>query len=75
MLASRVEGNIGMLGKDYDGYFPVGNETALARLVLRCQAHPEFLNHLAAQCSGRATLFSPMRERRTLLALLQELLN
>ena len=39
VLASHIEGNVGMLGADYAGYFPPGDAAALARLVDRCGAH------------------------------------
>lgn len=69
VLASRISGNIGMLGADYDGYFPVGDSAALAALVRRCAAEPEFLTLLQLQCSRRAPLFSPDAERRHVLNL------
>ena len=37
VLASRIDGNIGMLGEDYEGYFPVGDAAALAALIGRCR--------------------------------------
>ena len=33
VLASRIDGNVGLLGADYPGYFPVGDTEALARLL------------------------------------------
>ena len=38
VLASRVPGNIGMLGADYAGYFPHGDAAALAGLLEECRA-------------------------------------
>ncbi len=38
VLASRVPGNVGMLGDDYAGYFEHGDAAALARLLLQCRA-------------------------------------
>jgi glycosyltransferase involved in cell wall biosynthesis len=35
ILASRVDGNVGMLGNDYPGYFEVVNTKQLARLLTR----------------------------------------
>ena len=35
VLASRIDGNVGLLGADYDGYFPVGDAAALAALMRR----------------------------------------
>lgn len=63
VLASRVPGNVGMLGHDYAGYFPLGDAAALARLILRCRADGRFYRALAAQCRARRPLFTPERER------------
>ena len=37
VLASRVAGNVGMLGADYAGYFEHGDAAALAALLERCR--------------------------------------
>ena len=74
VLASRISGNIGMLGPDYAGYYPVGDDRAMARLLLRCAQQPAFLRQLAAQCRERRGLFNPEHERAALLALVRELL-
>lgn len=66
VLASRVPGNVGMLGRDYAGYFPAGDDKALAALMLRAESDPDFLALLAAQCRRRARLMRPSRERRAL---------
>jgi putative glycosyltransferase (TIGR04348 family) len=70
VLASRVDGNVGMLGPDYAGYFPWNDAAALASLLLRCRDEPAFLALLKAQCAERAALFLPQRERSTLLRIL-----
>ena len=69
VLASRISGNIGMLGADYEGYFPVGDARALANLMQQCAADPAFLARLQAQCSQRAGLFEPTEEKRHVLNL------
>jgi putative glycosyltransferase (TIGR04348 family) len=74
VLASRMSGNIGMLGRDYTGYFPVGDAAALAKLLRRCHEEPGLLRALTRQCQARAALFSPARERAALVRLLRELL-
>lgn len=74
VLASRVPGNVGMLGERYPGYFPVGDAGALARAIERCRDEPDFLAQLARQCAARAARFDPERERRTLLAVARRLL-
>ena len=62
VLASRVPGNVGMLGDDYVGYFPVGDEAALARLMGRAESSPAFYQQMVEQCGQRAPLFAPDRE-------------
>ena len=39
VLASRIAGNVGMLGADYPGYFAHGDAQGLADLLLRCGNH------------------------------------
>ncbi len=73
VLASRIPGNVGMLGADYGGYFPLGDAAALAALLRACRDTPGRLEALRAQCELRAPLFAPTAEREALLALLQEL--
>jgi putative glycosyltransferase (TIGR04348 family) len=79
VLASRVPGNVGMLGPDYEGYFPAGEGAALAALLLACRAGQgekpgaSLLARLRAQCALRAPLFDAGAERAALLSLLQEL--
>ena len=74
VLASRIDGNVGLLGGDYDGYFPVGDAAALATLVRRFCADAAFAAHLRAQCAAREPLFRPAAERRAVRALVAELL-
>ncbi|MDP2164649.1 MAG: selenoneine biosynthesis selenosugar synthase SenB [Hydrogenophaga sp.] len=80
VLASRIAGNVGMLGADYGGYFPPGDAAALAALLRECrtgQTPPGGgrLATLQAQCAARAPLFDPAAEQTGLLFLLDELLN
>ena len=75
VLASRVDGNIGMLGDDYPGYFPWNDAQALAALLLRCRAEPEFLSRLLARCRLRAPLFEPESERAALIHVVHYLLE
>lgn len=62
ILASRIDGNVGLLGADYPGYFPVGDTRALARLLRRIEDEPRFLRELARAVARRAPLFRPARE-------------
>lgn len=86
VLASRVEGNVGMLGPDYAGYFEHGNALALADLLLRCRkaqldaaaathhaASDNLMLRISQQCANRAHLFNPSTEQAALFALIEEL--
>ncbi|MBM3341208.1 MAG: TIGR04348 family glycosyltransferase [Betaproteobacteria bacterium] len=66
VIASRISGNIGMLGRDYVGYYPTEDEKALAKLLARAQAEPAFLRHLAAQCRARKPFTAHAMERAAL---------
>ena len=70
VLASRISGNIGMLGDGYPGYFPVGDAAALAALIDRSIGDPGFYQSLQAHCRTRAELFQPARECAAVRALL-----
>jgi glycosyltransferase involved in cell wall biosynthesis len=74
VLASRIAGNIGMLGEDYAGFFTVGDAHELASLLLKFRNEPAFVTQLQEQCAARATLFEPARERDGLITIVQSIL-
>jgi putative glycosyltransferase (TIGR04348 family) len=73
VLASRVPGNVGMLGRDYPGYFPLHDEKRLARLIARAAGDAAFYRVLKRATVARRPLFAPAAERRSLAALVDEL--
>ena len=81
VLASRVDGNVGMLGAGYGGYFPHQHAAALAALLLRCRESQQaagagadgLLAQLRAQSEVRALLFTPQAEQAALLQLVADL--
>jgi putative glycosyltransferase (TIGR04348 family) len=75
VLASRIDGNLGLLGSDYAGVFDWGDAEGLATLLQRCRDEPAMLPTLAAQCARRAPLFTPEHERAALHAVVQRLLE
>lgn len=62
IVASKIDGNIGLLGLDYPGYFPVGDERALADLLYRAETDSVFLNDLQSHCDKLKNLFTPAAE-------------
>ena len=73
VLASRIDGNVGLLGAAYDGYFPVGDAEALADLMRRFADDAAFAAHLRAQCAAREPLFRPAAERHAVRTLVADL--
>ena len=71
VLASRMDGNIGLLGADYPGYFPVADTRALARLLRRLEDEPDFARRLGAALRKRAPLFRRSREKAAWRRLLE----
>jgi putative glycosyltransferase (TIGR04348 family) len=70
VLASKVPGNIGMLGRDYPGYFPLQDDRALARLIERARTDAAFYKRLKGAVRRRSKLFAPASERAALKRLL-----
>jgi glycosyltransferase involved in cell wall biosynthesis len=75
VLASRIDGNVGLLGPDYAGYFDPGDDAALARLLERARDDPDMLMGLRRQIGWRAPRFAPEAEAGTLQRLVDELLH
>lgn len=73
VIASRISGNIGMLGPDYAGYYLLEDEKALAHLLWRAESDPAFFRGLKRQCAARRHLVNPRLESQNLKHLLAEL--
>jgi putative glycosyltransferase (TIGR04348 family) len=73
VLASRIDGSVGLLGRDYPGYFPVGDTAALVQLLRRLETDPDFLARLQQAIARRAPLFRPAREKAAWQALIREI--
>jgi len=72
VIASRIPGNVGMLGKDYAGYYPCGDERRLAALLRKAETDAAFYALLKRQCAARRRLVSPRSERAALKRVLDE---
>jgi putative glycosyltransferase (TIGR04348 family) len=72
VLASRMSGNLGMLGRAYPGYFPSQDDGALAALIARAADDRAFYARLKRALRARRPLFAPAAERSALLSVLRE---
>jgi putative glycosyltransferase (TIGR04348 family) len=70
VIASDCDGNVGMLGEDYPGYFPVGDVAALTAQLARCRDERAYLDTLNRMCAARAPRFTAEAERQSLLSVL-----
>jgi putative glycosyltransferase (TIGR04348 family) len=68
VFASRISGNVGLLGKGYPGYFPLEDEKALARLIVRAFSDDAFYRRLKRQGLAHRAAVSPRQESTALLA-------
>jgi len=75
VIASHIDGNIGMLGADYAGYFPWSNAAALAALLAVCRDDAAYLERLQRQTALRAPLFTPAAEAAAVRQLVADLLG
>ena len=73
VVASKIPGLMGTLGKNYPGYFPVGDTRALARLLQKAESNLKFYRRLKNYCARLVPLVDPRHERAAWKKLLSEL--
>ena len=66
VLASRIPGNVGLLGERYAGYFQVGDARALAHLIEK-SVERRFYATLKRQIAPLRALVAPRNEARALI--------
>ena len=64
VIASRIDGNAGLLGSDYPGLFAPGDAAAAARLLERAAIDAAFLRRLRASRAGWRRSSIPTRGAR-----------
>jgi putative glycosyltransferase (TIGR04348 family) len=74
VIASRISGNVGMLGRDYPGYFDAGDESGLAARLVQAVEDPGYRRELAAAAAARKPLFAVTAESRAIRRLAESLL-
>ena len=75
VLASRIDGSVGLLGTKYPGYFPYGDTRVLAALLHRAEVDPRFLARMMRRIKALASHFRPACERDAWKRLLAEVLG
>lgn len=72
VLASRISGNVGLLGEDYPGYYPFGDERALAALITRVATETRFYRKLKRRVARLRPMVAPENEARMLRTAIEE---
>ena len=62
VIASDIDGNIGLLGREYSGYYRREDEASLRDVLLRVENNPDFLEQLTKQVKTLAPKFSYQKE-------------
>ena len=62
LFSDSIAGNIGLLGEDYPGIYPVEDADALRCLLERAEGESGFLETLKRHCRERRFLFRPGAE-------------
>lgn len=78
VLATRIPGNVGLLGAGYGGLIAPDDQVALAARLLQCRSEQAagtsgLLQDWQAQCQQRSALFEPAAERAALQLWVQAL--
>lgn len=73
VIASEIDGSVGLLGVDYAGYFPARDTRCLRKLLLRAESEAGFLKQLEDQCAIRKPLFTRVAEKQAWKNLLNDL--
>ncbi len=73
IIASKIDGNIGLLGTNYNGYYPAEDTQALTKLLVRIEIDAAFLKKLSAQIRALKPQFTEKQELSSWRALLGSL--
>ena len=73
VIASKIDGNVGLLGKNYRGYYPVGNTKELRKVILKAETNKAFIQNLAKQCNSIKSKFTGEREQESWAKLIKNI--
>ena len=72
IISSRIAGSVGILGEGYPGYYEVGDEHDLARVLTQLETDPLFLKKLKQWCTELSPMVQPATEQSLWNDLIQE---
>lgn len=75
VIASDIPGNRGLLGDAYPAYYPVGDKTALSKLLSAAESNPAFYQKMIKAVAIRKKITKPELEQRSIQKLLKSLIS
>ena len=72
VLASEIPGNVGLLGRDYPGYFPVRSTETLADRLVDAETDDAFYDRLQQGVRSKNDIVQPAHERQQLRELFED---
>lgn len=73
ILCSAISGNLGLLGDDWPGMFPMGDAAALAKLLERMVTEKSFFDELCQRTQQLQAMVDPAIERQAWGEILQKI--
>lgn len=74
VIGTRMEGNVGLLGQDHLGLIPVGDERALAELLVNMEQDPALMGALQRRTNELQPMTRPEAEQDALATLVAEVI-
>ncbi|MGJ8723542.1 MAG: glycosyltransferase [Roseibacillus sp.] len=71
ILSTRIDGVIGLLGKEYPGYFEAGDGMMLSQLLKKAESEQSFYRSLKEACGQKKEQFSIQKETESWEVLLE----
>jgi|MEHZ01.5.fsa_nt_MEHZ011472635.1_25 putative glycosyltransferase (TIGR04348 family) len=75
VIGTRIDGNVGLVGQDHPGLIPVGDERALAQLLVNMERDPALMEALQQRTDELQPMTQPDAEQKALAALVAEVLE
>jgi hypothetical protein len=67
IVVSKIDGHVGVLGKEYQGYFNVGDTAGLRKTLVKCVRNATFYSQLLKSIDVLAKKYRPGSELKSLL--------
>lgn len=74
IIASRIDGSVGLLGENYPAFYPCADTKSLRHLLLKAEEDKSFLASLEKATRSKAGLFTYTREKRNIKKLIYDFL-